>query len=459
MTSFGADNIVSMQGFCPTFTIQGQIYHTIGSLLPTTEISQPKFLQVYFMGDKEAQVNRRSEYVQGVERSMVKKIQVLHDHNILVHAFKMAKDRVTSDNYKVVIHPDRVPRGECERRFNAPTTNEIAAVVVIVNELRVGTSLFKRTMAGLPEFQILIDFMMLLCVCVCEYPIIFWKGQEGYSFDIPQINPFTKQPTPNKKVSCKDFYAYHMMVRRNNFNLLLRCGLPFHQFLVGMYVKVESKRLRFIALNQTKLRAENYINLQGVIRNDADLDPNNLGQKGETQRGLHSSAQRVNPEFRVGSNFRIIPEQYFSGVENVAEFLENIDNNLTYYEIPTQLACAYLKVHLTGRALNWFEVLGYRVVEDKVTDYAHLKQALTEQFPWNRQENWRETRGNNRYSGNCRPRGEFNRFEGQGVADNRRFDGRHRGGQSDIIDSTIKVVDKVVRGTVLSGVRMIKTDI
>ncbi|GFW04340.1 helitron_like_N domain-containing protein [Trichonephila clavipes] len=44
-----------------------------------------------------------------------------------------------------------------------------------------------------------------------EYPIIFWKAQEGYSFDIPQINPFTKQPIPNKKVSCKDFYAYHMM--------------------------------------------------------------------------------------------------------------------------------------------------------------------------------------------------------------------------------------------------------
>ncbi|GFS75575.1 uncharacterized protein TNCV_3425201 [Trichonephila clavipes] len=42
----------------------------------------------------------------------------------------MAKDRVTSDDYKVVIHPDRVPRGEHERRFNAPTTNEIAAVVV-----------------------------------------------------------------------------------------------------------------------------------------------------------------------------------------------------------------------------------------------------------------------------------------------------------------------------------------
>ncbi|GFW99352.1 helitron_like_N domain-containing protein [Trichonephila clavipes] len=82
------------------------------------------------MGDKKAQVNRRSEYVQGVERNTVKKIQVLHDHNILVHGFKMAKDRVTSDNYKVVIHPDHLPRGEYERRFNASTTNEIADVVV-----------------------------------------------------------------------------------------------------------------------------------------------------------------------------------------------------------------------------------------------------------------------------------------------------------------------------------------
>ncbi|GFV33071.1 uncharacterized protein TNCV_250751 [Trichonephila clavipes] len=97
----------------------------------------------------------------------------------------------------------------------------------------------------------------------------------------------------------------------------------------------------------------------------------NLGVQGETQWGLHSGAQRVNPEFRVGSNFRIIPEQYFSDVENGAEFLENVDNNvnnnvviimLTYYEIPTQLACAYLKGHLTGRALDWFEVLGYKVV-------------------------------------------------------------------------------------------------
>ncbi|GFS85455.1 uncharacterized protein TNCV_2793341 [Trichonephila clavipes] len=44
------------------------------------------------------------------------------------------------------------------------------------------------------------------------------------------------------------------------------------------------------------------------------------------------------------------------------------------------------------RALDWFEVLGYRVLEDKATDYAHLKQALSEQFPVVRNMSELETR-------------------------------------------------------------------
>ncbi|GFV95674.1 uncharacterized protein TNCV_2009911 [Trichonephila clavipes] len=122
------------------------------------------------------------------------------------------------------------------------------------------------------------------------------------------------------------------------------------------------------------------------------LTTNYSRSQSEIQGDLHSGAQRINPENRVGSSFRIIPEQYFSGVENIDDFLENIDHNLAYYEIPAQLACAYLKGHLKGRALDWFEVLGYRVIEDKATDYAHLKQALSEQFPLVRNRSEQETR-------------------------------------------------------------------
>ncbi|GFS51284.1 helitron_like_N domain-containing protein [Trichonephila clavipes] len=128
------------------------------------------------MGDKEAHVNRRSEYVQGVERNTVQKIQkVLHDHNILVHEFKMAKDRVTSDNYKVVIHPDRVPHGEHERRFNATTTNEIAAVIVSSKRTASRDIVIQAhdgRLTRVSDIHRLYDAL--------QYPIIFWKGQEGY---------------------------------------------------------------------------------------------------------------------------------------------------------------------------------------------------------------------------------------------------------------------------------------
>ncbi|GFV34861.1 uncharacterized protein TNCV_1451651 [Trichonephila clavipes] len=120
--------------------------------------------------------------------------------------------------------------------------------------------------------------------------------------------------------------------------------------------------------------------------------PNYPSSQSEVLRDHYNGAQRINPENRVGSSFRIIPEQYFSGIENIDDFLENIDHNLAYYEIPAQLACAYLKGHLKGRALDWFEVLGYRVIEDKTTDYAHLKQALSEQFPVVRNRSELETR-------------------------------------------------------------------
>ncbi|GFU57669.1 uncharacterized protein TNCV_3638241 [Trichonephila clavipes] len=43
----------------------------------------------------------------------------------------------------------------------------------------------------------------------------------------------------------------------------------------------------------------------------------------------------------------------------------------------------------------------------------------------------RENRNNERYANNSRPQREFNQFENQGFTNNRRFEGRRQGGQSD----------------------------
>ena len=54
MTSFGC-NEVSMAGFNPSFRIQGQVYHLIGSIVPTQGES-PKFAQIYFIDDHELEI-------------------------------------------------------------------------------------------------------------------------------------------------------------------------------------------------------------------------------------------------------------------------------------------------------------------------------------------------------------------------------------------------------------------
>ncbi|GFU01372.1 uncharacterized protein NPIL_171161 [Nephila pilipes] len=79
---------------------------------------------------------------------------------------------------------------------------------------------------------------------------------------------------------------------------------------------------------------------------------------------------------------------FFSGKENVSEFLDSIDNDVVLYNIPPNLACAYLKGHLIGRAKDWFEVIGSSYVTGTATDFAQLKQALINSFPVVR--NWSE---------------------------------------------------------------------
>jgi len=55
------------------------------------------------------------------------------------------------------------------------------------------------------------------------------------------------------------------MIRENEDNYILKCRRLFHQYAVSIYVKVETKRLTFIRLNQEKLRSEEYIHLRNAI--------------------------------------------------------------------------------------------------------------------------------------------------------------------------------------------------
>ncbi|GBM05592.1 hypothetical protein AVEN_94850-1 [Araneus ventricosus] len=96
MTSFGSTKEIRDAGFMPTFKVQGQVYHRIGSLQPLRN-EEPKFLQIYFVGDKDKQIENRCRNISNTRPSIVSQIQdMLHQHNSYVQSFKYAMEKNVS---------------------------------------------------------------------------------------------------------------------------------------------------------------------------------------------------------------------------------------------------------------------------------------------------------------------------------------------------------------------------
>ncbi|GFV71147.1 uncharacterized protein TNCV_410301 [Trichonephila clavipes] len=103
--------------------------------------------------------------------------------------------------------------------------------------------------------------------------------------------------------------------------------------------------------------------------------------RGGTSQWRPTRFNLYDPEMRNARGFNVWPEVYFSGSENVTEFLEGIDNQIKLLEIPSDLSCAYLKGYLLGRALDWYQIFGSSLVQNTATDFAQLKAALSKAFP------------------------------------------------------------------------------
>ena len=123
MTSFGCSEI-TMAGFNPSFRIQGQVYHLIGSIVPA-EGESPKFAQIYFIDNQDSEVATRCAIV-GINR-------LLHESHHYVEVFKVAKEIFEQEplpsNIKVVINEAKRPSGEHSRRYNRPLSDEVGVLM------------------------------------------------------------------------------------------------------------------------------------------------------------------------------------------------------------------------------------------------------------------------------------------------------------------------------------------
>ncbi|GFW82467.1 ATP-dependent DNA helicase [Trichonephila clavipes] len=211
MTSFGAE-IVTAQ-FMRTCKIEGQIYHKVGSLLPFKD-SDHKFLQMYFTGVDKDEVNARYGIHTSLKRSIISQLQeLLHERKNLVRFFKIAIDMMPSNTHKIVTHTDKTPVGEHVRRYNAPTINEEAIVMV-------GDQFQPRDIVQRSD-QLINVGEIHRCYDALQYPIIFWDGADGYLFNVKMINQVNGAEI-NKKCYAMNFYAYPLMIRSNEDNYILK---------------------------------------------------------------------------------------------------------------------------------------------------------------------------------------------------------------------------------------------
>ncbi|XP_072162005.1 uncharacterized protein [Bemisia tabaci] len=206
MTSFGA-NEVTFENFRPTFKVQGQVYHLIGSLYPAS-YAKPSFLQIYFVGDEVKESDLRKDVCSGLKDDLLLELQkMLHLHNIYITEFKAVIDSFSENSdFKVVIRADRKPAGGHKGLYNEPTVGEVAAVIVGESFEPRDIVLHKRSdkITRISEINKGYDSL--------QYPLMFCFGEDGYSINIPMINPTTNSIL-KKTVSCKSFYAYKLMVR------------------------------------------------------------------------------------------------------------------------------------------------------------------------------------------------------------------------------------------------------
>ncbi|XP_076895811.1 uncharacterized protein LOC143548583 [Bidens hawaiensis] len=111
-----------------------------------------------------------------------------------------------------------------------------------------------------------------------QFPLLFPFGEDGYKVDIPHRNVVPSSTAARKKYTMREFFAYRLQDRPNQFSLPLNGQRLFQQLLVDEYTMVESQRLHFIRRKQSELRSDTYESLRN-LKTTGNSDASTSGQR------------------------------------------------------------------------------------------------------------------------------------------------------------------------------------
>lgn len=269
-TSLGVkvDNSVNAGGGGPpTFRIHGELCHQLGSLLPRNG-ERPVYAQLYIY-DPRAALDHRMHRNPGLDSNVMQRLQyIILTHHRWATTFKQASNVFQQTRCQDVSIQLTVNRNRDQRRFNLPTSDEVAVIVPgdgtqsyghrdIVVHFRDGP--LRRISDGSAIYECL------------QYPLLFIYGEDGYHYSLQM------SPTKDDRLSQTDYVAYRIQHRPGEFSLLLHAGRLLQQYLVDMWAAADQNRLNYLRHHQQEIRAALYSGLVDAINRDLDL--NNIGQR------------------------------------------------------------------------------------------------------------------------------------------------------------------------------------
>jgi hypothetical protein len=257
----------------PVLIIEGNIVHKIGSLFPSDESKYPQYLQSYFWEPNEHQQERKYYFTfEPSTKVLIEELRsILKQHNEFFTSMNHAKqvyDDLPEDQqqmYRMAILDYQKPTGP-SRIHNAPQSVEVAALLQY--DPMNPSKDYKRAIVVYPKGKGLttIEYTHPAYLPL-SYPIFHMKGEHGWH---TQLFPSNENGKKKNHITLMEFASYILQIRDHiesplQNDIILSGGKLTQQYILDLFVCMESDRLKYLRNNQTKLKASQYKGLATAV--------------------------------------------------------------------------------------------------------------------------------------------------------------------------------------------------
>ena len=252
-------------GYNPSVIFEGKVCQIYGPLLADNG-EDPKFAQLY-VHDPSTQNTIRvrnmclpstlsQENVKIITETSQMLQELMKEVNPFVkdflHICEIPDSELTDGKLIISCKKEDRPKDSHARRYNMQQS--LHEVSILTNSVP-GDLVVRKRGGGLQFIYDLHPSAQPL-----HFVLLFPYGTPGYS-------EFLKHNDKNKtkRVSPREFFAFHLNMRNVETDFLFRCGRLFQEYICLAFTTIENQKLKYQKNNQSALRADTYKNVRDIL--------------------------------------------------------------------------------------------------------------------------------------------------------------------------------------------------